>query len=93
MAAENSFILAIQWKIDTLPEYKAKWNQNLFLIITDTVGDFSLISLNTFWGFNYLLCSFISPPKLHVLDMQSGNILFLAIPSSTLILLEQMREA
>lgn len=52
-----------QWKIDMLPEYKAKGNQNLFLIITDTVGDFLLISLNTFWVSNYLPCSFTSPPK------------------------------
>lgn len=76
-----------------LPEYKAKGNQNLFLIITDTVSDFLLISLNTFWVSNYLPCSFTpSPPKLHVLDMQSGNVLSLVIPSSTLILVEQMRE-
>lgn len=81
-----------QWKIDMLSEYKAKGNQNLFLIITDTVGDFLLISHNTFWVSNYLPCYFTSLRKLHVLDMQSWNILYLAIPSSTLILVEQMRE-
>lgn len=81
-----------QWKIDMLPEYKAEGNQNLFLIITDTVGDFLLISCNAFWVSNYLPCSFTSPPKLYVLDMQSGNILYLEIPSSTLILVEQIRE-
>lgn len=54
------FCWPIQWKRDTLPEYKVKGNQNLFLIITDTVGDFSLISLNTFWVFNYLLCAHTS---------------------------------
>lgn len=93
----RAFFWTIQWKIDTLPEYKAKGNQNLFLIITDMVGDSSRISLTTFWVFNYLLCIRMShtaphPPKLQALDMQSGNILFLAISSSTIISVERMRE-